>query len=294
MKVLSGGVSGDVVLMDDGRVRKQFLPKLKVPMEWLSDPRRVFREIDSLRAWGRIAGADIVPQILSVEPESFAYTMTYAEGPSWKDQLLGGEVRCSIARELGRRLALIHRKPDAEAARALMGQGFFYELRVDPYYETVRKRHPDLPIRTDFARVTLVHGDYSPKNILIHQEQLVLLDHEVIHFGDPAFDLGFALTHLLAKANHLPAMRGIFTEAAALFWRTYRETAAPLAQISGFENRAARHTLACLLARVDGRSPLEYLTSTERSRQREAALSLIGAEPATVTALIDSFVRLLG
>jgi len=130
VKVLSGGVSGDVVLTDEGHVRKQFLPKLKVAMEWLSDPRRVFREIDSLKAWGRIVGPESVPQVLSVEPESFAYTMTYAEGPSWKDQLMAGEVRLSIAHELGRRLAGVHRHPDAEAARALAGPGYFPELRV--------------------------------------------------------------------------------------------------------------------------------------------------------------------
>ena len=103
MKVLSGGVSGDVVLTDEGHVRKQFLPKLKVAMEWLSDPRRVFREIDSLKAWGRIVGPDSVPQVLSVEPETFSYTMTYAEGPSWKDQLLAGEVRRSRTSSIRRR-----------------------------------------------------------------------------------------------------------------------------------------------------------------------------------------------
>jgi aminoglycoside phosphotransferase (APT) family kinase protein len=259
VKVLSGGVSGDVVLMDDGRVRKQFLPKLKVPMEWLSDPRRVFREIDSLRAWGRIAGADIVPQILSVEPESFAYTMTYAEGPSWKDQLLGGEVRCSIARELGRRLALIHRKPDAEAARALMGQGFFYELRVDPYYETVRKRHPDLPIRTDFARVTLVHGDYSPKNILVHKDGLWVLDHEVAHWGDPAFDLAFMLNHLLVKAFIFADSR--YRDAARAFLDAYGPDAT-------LEAWTMYHVAVLMLARVDGKSPLAYLTEEQRTRLR--------------------------
>src|SRR5204863_7355176 len=103
MKVLSGGVSGDVVLTDEGHVRKQFLPKLKVAMEWLSDPRRVFREIDSLRAWGRIVGPEAVPQVLSVEPECFAYTTTYVEDPSWKDQHMGRQVRASIERDLRRR-----------------------------------------------------------------------------------------------------------------------------------------------------------------------------------------------
>ena len=273
MNILAGGVSGDVVLTDEGHVRKQFLPKLKVQMEWLSDPRRVFREIDSLRAWGRIVGADAVPQILSVEPESFAYTMTYAEGPSWKDQLLAGEVRCSIARELGRRLALVHRKPDTEAARALAGQGFFYELRVEPYYETVKKRHPDLSIRTDFSRETLVHGDYSPKNILVHKDGLWVLDHEVAHWGDPAFDLAFMLNHLLIKAFIFADSR--YRDAARSFVDAY----APDPKLEAW---TMVHVAVMMLARVDGKSPLAYLTEEQRTRLRAQARRRILEPVATV------------
>jgi len=270
MKVLAGGVSGDVVLTDEGHVRKQFLPRLKVQMEWLSDPRRVFREIDSLRAWGRIVGYEAVPQVLSVEPESFAYTMTYAEGPSWKDQLLAGEVRVSVARELGRRLALVHRGPDAEAARALAGQGFFHELRVDPYYETVKARHPDLPIRTDFSRETLVHGDYSPKNILVHKDGLWVLDHEVAHWGDPAFDLGFMLNHLLIKAFIFADSR--YRDAARAFLDAY----GPDPKLEAW---TMYHVAVMMLARVDGKSPLAYLTEEHRTRLRAHARRRI-LEPA--------------
>ena len=262
MRVLSGGVSGDVVLTDEGTVRKQFLPKLKVAMEWLSDPRRVFREIDSLRAWGRIVGPDAVPQVLSVEPETYTYTMTYAEGPSWKDLLMAGEVRRSIAHELGRRLSFVHRKPDAEAARALAGQGFFPELRVEPYYETTAKRHPDLPIRADFTRETLVHGDYSPKNILVHRDGLWVLDHEVAHWGDPAFDLAFMLNHLMIKAMIFADAR--YSDAARAFLDAYGPDPA-------LEARTMYHLAVLMLARVDGKSPLAYLSEEQRVRIRSHA-----------------------
>jgi aminoglycoside phosphotransferase (APT) family kinase protein len=262
MKVLSGGVSGDVVLTDEGVVRKQFLPRLKVAMEWLSDPRRVFREIDSLRAWSRIVGPESVPQVLSVEPELYTYTMTYAEGPSWKDQLMAGEVRRSIAHELGRRLALVHRRPDAEAARALAGPGFFPELRVEPYYETTAKRHPDLPIRADFTSETLVHGDYSPKNILVHKDGLWVLDHEVAHWGDPVFDLAFMLNHLLIKAFIFAD--GRYGDAARTFLDAYGPAPA-------LEARTMYHVAVMMLARVDGKSPLAYLTEEQRTRIRSLA-----------------------
>jgi aminoglycoside phosphotransferase (APT) family kinase protein len=259
LKVLSGGVSGDVVLTDEGHVRKQFLPKLKVAMEWLSDPRRVFREIDSLKAWGRIVGPESVPQVLSVEPGQFAYTMTYAEGPSWKDQLMAGEVRPSIAHELGRRLAAVHRGPDAEAARALAGPGYFPELRVEPYYETTAKRHPDLGIVADFVSQTLVHGDYSPKNILVHKDGLWVLDHEVAHWGDPAFDLAFMLNHLLIKAFIFADSR--YRDAA----RTFLDAYAPAPSL---EARTMYHLAVLMLARVDGKSPLAYLDDDQKRRIR--------------------------
>jgi Ser/Thr protein kinase RdoA (MazF antagonist) len=139
-----------------------------------------------------------------------------------------------------------------------------------------------------------VHGDYSPKNILVHQDRLVLLDHEVIHFGDPAFDVGFSLTHLLSKARHCQAHREAFLEAARLHWQTYAATAGELVASPGFESRAARHTLGCLLARVDGCSPLDYLGPTERDSQRRDALELMRHPSANVPALIDSVARLLG
>jgi aminoglycoside phosphotransferase (APT) family kinase protein len=262
VKVLSGGVSADVVLGDDGLVHKRFLPKLKVQMEWLSDPRRVFREIDSLRAWSRIAGADIVPQIVSVDPDDCSYTMTFAEGPSWKDLLLAGEVRASIAHELGRRLALVHRRPDPEARRALAGPGHFHDLRVEPYYETLMRRYPELPIRADFTSETLVHGDYSPKNILVHAGGLWVLDHEVAHWGDPAFDLGFMLNHLAIKAFIFADAR--YRDAARTFLDAYGPEPA-------LEARTMRHLAVLMLARVDGKSPLAYLSEEQRARIRAHA-----------------------
>lgn len=274
MKVLSGGVSADVVLGDDGFVHKRFLPRLKVEMLWESDPSRVFREIDSLKAWSRIAGPDAVPAVIDVDPATFSYRMPYRPGPSWKDLLLAGEVSRSIAHELGRRLALVHRRPDPEAARALAGWGYFPELRVEPYYETVKRRHPDLPIAADFRAETLVHGDYSPKNILVHADGLWVLDHEVAHWGDPAFDLAFMLNHLFIKAEIFGDAR--YRDAAAAFLGAYGPDAA-------LEARALRHVAVLMLARVDGKSPLAYLDEPQRIRLRRLARLRILEPAATLS-----------
>lgn len=136
----------------------------------------------------------------------------------------------------------------------------------------------------------LVHGDYSPKNILIHRGALVLLDHEVIHFGDPAFDLGFSLTHLLSKAHHLADRRTEFADAVTLYWHVYRQIIGDVPWAGDLESRAVRHTLACLLARVSGRSTLEYLSASERARQQWIALELMSIVPTRIPELTHRFV----
>ncbi|MBU6399237.1 MAG: phosphotransferase [Verrucomicrobia bacterium] len=190
--------------------------------------------------------------------------------------------------------------PRADLARVFANRDFFESLRLEPYYRFTAARHPatagffsELIAETLDCRLALTHGDYSPKNILVHRDRLVLLDHEVIHFGDPTFDLGFSLTHLLSKAHHLPSQREDLLHAARLYWQCYRRTVGDLAWTAGFESRAARHTLGCLLARVDGRSPLEYLSGPERDRQQGIALTLIAKPPATIPGLIAEFERRL-
>jgi len=113
----------------------------------------------------------------------------------------------------------------------------------------------------------------------------------VIHFGDPAFDLGFSLTHLLSKANHLAAQRDRFAAAAIRYWTGYAAAAADAEAEGELEARAVRQTLGCLLARVDGRSPLEYLSEEQRRRQRAAVVQLMANPPVRVSVLVEEFLR---
>jgi hypothetical protein len=76
-----------------------------------------------------------------------------------------------------------------------------------------------------------------------------------------------------------------------LFWEVYSQEVATLDWASDLEPRAVRHALGCLLARVAGKSPLEYLTPHQRARQREVALALITNRPAGVSELIDEFLH---
>jgi aminoglycoside phosphotransferase (APT) family kinase protein len=302
---LAGGVSSRAVLVEreapaDSWVLKQALPKLRVAVDWFSSPERMRREALALRWMPELVPAGSAPSLRWEDPEAHVLAMTAVPQPhvNWKTALLQGH-ELEHAEAFGRLLGTMHRRAwerRAEVRRDFADRSFFESLRVEPYYHYTASRVPAaapfldaLIAQTGGVTETLVHGDFSPKNVLVHGGRLVLLDYEVAHFGDPAFDVGFATTHLLSKANHLRALEDAFARAAAESWQAYRREVDAMAFADAVESRAVRHTLACLLARVDGRSPLEYLDERARRRQRAAALSLMEAPPATMPALVTSW-----
>jgi len=220
---------------------------------------------------------------------------------NWKSVLLSGHVVPAHFEQFARLLGTIQRR-SSELARELRPAfrilSYFENLRLEPYYLYSAEKIPaaagflrTLVEETHHHRFSLVHGDFSPKNTLIYQGRLILIDHEVVHFGDPAFDVGFALTHFLSKAHHVHQERRRLADSAQLFWRTYAGQVSVLPWADTLEPRVVRHTLGCLLARVAGKSRLEYLGGLEMSRQSDVVLSLIAALPAGVPDLIDQFVN---
>jgi hypothetical protein len=306
VEVLEGGVSNRTVLVTfaDGRawVLKQALEKLRVSVDWYSSPARIHREALGLRWLRALAPDGTIPGFIFEDDEQHILAMEAIPQPhaNWKRLLLAGAYQPDHVRQFAYLLATIHREAwlrRAELAPIFEEYDFFETLRIEPYYLYVADRVAEaadflraLVDETRAARLTLVHGDYSPKNILVHQDGLILLDHEVIHWGDPAFDVGFSLTHLLSKAHHLVHLRPQLRQGALAYWGLYRETLGAVAWFDALEARAVRQTLTCLLARVVGRSPLEYLSSGERERQYSAALALIQAPPAHMDDLIHTFI----
>jgi 5-methylthioribose kinase len=304
-RTLHGGVSNKTVLLqrEDGSrwVVKQALPKLRVKADWFSDPARIHVEALALQYLPRVTPPNSTPELLFEDDEHHLLAMEAVPEPNenWKGQLLSGSIDLNLVRQFGKLLGNIHGRSH-EQYRALLpvfeSRVFFESLRLEPYYLFTAEK---IPVATRFLfnvveenrqrRVSLVHGDYSPKNILVYQGRLVLLDHEVVHFGDPAFDLGFSLTHLLSKALHLGEHRDQFLRAAFEYWAAYEAEARLTPWIDGLQPRAVANTIACLLARTAGRSPLEYFSADECAKQQSAALSLIGDVPLTVPNLIDAF-----
>ncbi len=306
MHVLAGGVSNRTVLVErptgEAWVLKQALEKLRVSVDWFSDPERVHREALGLRWLQELAPPGSITPLVFEDHEHHLLAMEAVPEPheNWKTMLLEGQVRDEHVQQFGRLLGEVHRNAHErreELAPIFEDRSFFESLRLEPYYGYTATQVPAaadflhaLVDETRACRISLTHGDYSPKNILVHEGRLVLLDHEVIHFGDPAFDLGFSLTHFLSKAHHLPDLRVAFAQAANLYWWTYLRAVGEADWVEDLEPRAVRHTLGCLLGRVAGRSPLEYLDEEERLRQKEAVLALMPRTPTTVPELVEGFI----
>jgi 5-methylthioribose kinase len=303
---LSGGVSGIVLKATTPRrrfVAKQALPRLDVAEEWLSDPARIVIEH---RAMGTVRPGmpdGSVPAVFHADRENFVILMECApEGAvNWKESLLAGGVEPWVAAAAGSMLADIHdiARIRPEVRTKFEDTTFFHQLRVDPFHVKLMSVHPDLTPRLKAVvdgmaarRTTMVHGDYSPKNILVFERRLILLDYEVAHWGDPAFDVSFCLGHLLLKAVRDGDRRAALLDCAAEFLRGYRERIAALAgaragEISAAEADVAVQTAVLMLCRVDAKSRVHYLSEPQRRFVRGFARAAILEPPPTAAALLS-------
>ncbi len=270
---LGGGVSSDIWLVRAGSSEfcvKQALGRLRVSAEWRADVSRNLNEVRWLTDVGRL-DADLVPAVLASDSSLAAFAMEYLPPDRhelWKSQLARGCVIPETAATVGRKLASIHAafaKSPTAAVEFDTGASF-HALRIEPYLLATARAHPDvasilgsLAERLERTRLTVVHGDISPKNILLGARGPVFLDAECAWFGDPAFDLAFCLNHLLLKTLWIPSVeRELLTSFDAM-------TEAYLGGVdweppAALDQRAAHLLPALFLARVDGKSPVEYLT----------------------------------
>lgn len=307
---VAGGFLKRPRIVESDFVLKQARSRLAVAVEWLCDPARIEREIDVLHCLGRLLNADPpvqgrklrVPRVLFEDRAHFLFAMSAAppDHKVWKSLLLAGqetEEARRVGRACGDLLARIHGRSwnDCDIAAEFGESTYFEDLRVDPYYRYLARNDASLGPAIDDVivslaqhRLALVHGDFSPKNLLVDPGGLMLIDCEVGHFGDPAFDLGFFQAHLILKAFRAAPGHAFLLKALQAFDHAYAAAlrriwsglpgdrrVGPERQVAAMgtlQLRAQRHLGACLLARLAGKSPVDYLVDP----QRRAAVERLG------------------
>ena len=299
MTPLAGGVSSDIwkVSLPAGPVCvKRALPRLRVAQVWEAPVERNRYEYE----WFRAASAAVpgaAPHLLALDPEAGLFVMEYldpARHPVWKDRLRQGRADPAFAAKVGKMLAAIHAATAGreDVARRFPTDDIFHAIRLEPYLIATAARHPhlkeqlvSLAQRTAATKRCLVHGDVSPKNILVGPRGPVFLDAECAWYGDPAFDLAFCVNHLLLKCLWVPQAKTLFLDCFESLGNAYLSGVSWEARAE-LERRAASLLPGLLLARVDGKSPVEYLThDRQRETVRELARRFLVDRPSRLSAI---------
>ncbi|MCO5236500.1 MAG: aminoglycoside phosphotransferase family protein [Chitinophagaceae bacterium] len=304
--LLSGGVSNKTVLLTRSNgeqwVIKQALDKLRVKEDWYCDEKRIAIEYKALRWLFDVLPKGAVPAPVFFDDDNHVLCMVAVPPPhdNLKALILNGVVNPGLFKILGNLLGVMQHagRSDREAISLFRDKQYFKNLRIEPFYQFTASQLPEAKIFYDtlVARSlgvteTVCHGDYSPKNVLVRNGDVVLLDYEVMHYGDPMFDIGFFLCQMLCFINHLENKRAELKDAALEFWNSYINSVGPVSVEA--EHRAADHTLGCLLARVKGRSPVDFLTVREQHCQVKISLALTEERITRIPELIEKFVTKL-
>ncbi|MBL9116819.1 MAG: aminoglycoside phosphotransferase family protein [Verrucomicrobiaceae bacterium] len=288
---LSGGVSSDIVRVTTTSVDlviKAALPKLKVRDDWFADVGRNKVEQAYLEFAATIV-PESVPQVIATGEDWFAMEYLGNELRVWKSELMNGTWDVAIAEQAGEVLGRLHAASwcHRELAGRFATDDNFHSLRIEPYLLKTAERVPEVAAilqaearRLSETKVALVHGDFSPKNLLVNRERLVVLDAECAWYGDPAFDTAFLLTHLFLKAL-------LHSETAKLvesFWNSYH------AQVTeDTSERTVLLVLCLMLARVHGKSPVEYLDARQQGIITEFCLAHLPKPPQNIAALLHLY-----
>jgi len=299
---LSGGVSCDVFLVEIKRkgpvVVKRALPKLRVAADWQAPVERIANEVEWLSFVAQI-DRRLVPKVLAADRNRHLFIMEYLptkDFPVWKEQLAAGDVDMAFAGSVGAQLARIHgtTASSPSLSERFANQAQFMALRLDPYLLHAARANSDVaPALQKLAdsvaasRIALMQGDISPKNILRGPETPVFLDAETSCYGDPAFDVAFCLNHLLLKSIWHPIHSSLYAQAFLSLLDAYLD-GVTWEKREALARRAADLVGGLLLARIDGKSPVEYITDERGKRfvrdRAKAFLGQPGRTPAEICA----------
>ena len=287
VEVLTGGVSNVVLAITTPSkklVLKQALAELKVAEKWEADQRRAIVEANAIALFHKLS-PDQVPNLVFLDPERFVLILDRVPVGStvWKSDLLDGVINPDVAEVLGTTLAQWHNfgETNKEARLQFMEDSLFEQLRVDPFYRFVAAKNENLGAviskliaELEGDKTTIVHGDFSPKNIMVGMDdQVYILDFEVTHVGNPVFDLAFLLAHLLCKLfrTNEPLEEKLLIASAERFVSSYEK-------IRPISKSLSLHTALIALARVEGKSPVNYLDKAQQDQLVKYTKGILGAD----------------
>lgn len=297
---LGGGVSATTAFVKAGgkdMLIKQGLEKLKVKEEWLCDPKRMEVEMRSNDVYYKLVPEN-VPKVLFYDEENYVFGREAAPESSrmWKADLMTSLLDYTVAEKVMRTLVIVHNEcaKDSQVAKEFEDKEIFYELRIAPYIEFTLQKYPQLvayakPIIAELmdSKITLVHGDYSPKNVVLEERKVFVTDFEVAHYGHPSFDLGFLSNHLVLKAIHI-RKHGLGYLSMLKYILNIYFTEMNYMDKQELEVSFLKLLPLLMLARVDGKSPVEYIVDEgEKELVRNIALRLIKEEAFSLKKLFD-------
>jgi len=299
VETLTGGVSCVVLAVSNAEVDlvvKQALPELKTKAKWVADQRRAIVEADAMQVYHSIT-PESVPELIDCDAAEFTLTMSRLPRSctNWKIDMLEGRIHPEMGAKLGKILAAWHNAAAGsdEIKAKFMEDSLFEQLRVAPFYRAVLAKNQGLePVIAGLineittVKRTLVHGDFSPKNIMATADHRpIVLDFEVAHIGNPVFDLAFLLAHLLCKI--IRATQGeekdLLVETAKQFFANYQQDSR-----LNVAKSLPHHVALIALARVEGVSPVNYLDESAQQRLVALTKSALLDSGMTVTGLLES------
>jgi len=265
---------------------KKAKKKLDVKEDWFVPIERNIYEYKWYNEVNKLV-PNIAPQVIYSDTNNFFFIMEYFDEkkfPLWKKELFKSNININFSQSVAQNLSFIHLNTfnNSELKSKFDTIKLFEDLRIDPYirftatiHDDIKNKLLDIANNLNNKKITLVHGDISPKNILINNDKPIFLDAECAWYGDPAFDFAFCINHLILKSIKLPKVKDLLSKSFRILSDTYLMNV-KWEDPKLFEKRTILILSALMLARIDGKSPVEYINSNyEKQFIRSFAKSII-------------------
>ena len=287
-KKITDGVSSDIWYVKTSNKQyciKRALAKLTVKEDWYAPIDRNNYEVKYFTHC-RVIQPYSFPKILGHDSKNFILAMEWFDNKKfivWKKKLLEKSVSLKDGKRIGKLLSLVHKSfyKKKQYEKIFLNDKTFYDIRIEPYLRFTSKFYPEFyesyKKTINFLtknKSTVIHGDFSPKNILLGKNFPVILDAETACWGNPAFDIAFFNNHIILKSIFNRKVFKSYLNLSNHFLKTYLANFS-VVNNSNFISKFITLQALLILARVDGKSPVEYFKKQHKAIARSLAKNLL-------------------